>query len=100
VFRAGPYRAFGEQFTAVSKRDLDGSFNRIRSANPGPLPSNRLKIVAASGFFHACLMTKRTKAFAARQARAERSDALLAGLAARLLEIDMSERLAAIGLTI
>jgi len=34
-------RAFGEQFMALSKRDLDPGFNRIRIAGQGPTPRKR-----------------------------------------------------------
>ena len=79
---------------AVSKRDLDGSFNRIRSANPGPLPSNRLKIVLR--LFPCLFDDKVDKSLHSTTGVAERPDALLTELAARLLEIDMGERLAVI----
>ena len=72
VFHAGPYRAFGEQFIAVSERDLDG----VATGFAAPIPARSVtayKIVAASSFFRARLMIKWTKDFTARQVRSGRN---------------------------
>jgi len=55
VSRASPWRASGKLFGTGSKRDLDGSFNRIRIARAGATPR---KIVAAAVCFRSGLMLK------------------------------------------
>jgi len=55
VSRASPWRASGKLFGIDSKRDLDGSFNRIRIAGAGATPR---KIVAVVLCFRSGLMLK------------------------------------------